>query len=499
LCLVSYSPVVKAGVDTMDRSAKMGPTSTPKLLGRTSVADADFDVLILGAGSGGYACALRAAQLGLTVGLVEKGNLGGTCLHVGCIPTKALLHAAEVADSTRESEQFGVRATLEGIDMEGVNSYKDGVVSRLYKGLSGLIKSRGITVIEGSGRLTGPKQVTVGDATYTGKNVVLASGSYSRSLPGLEVDGERVLTSEHALRLDRVPSSVIVLGGGVIGCEFASVWKSFGADVTIIEALPRLVAAEDEASSKVLERAFRKRKIDFRTGTSFQSVKHTDTGVAVFVEGANGEQSVIEAELLLVAVGRGPVTEGLGYDEQGVAMDRGFVLADERCRTNLDGVYAVGDIVPGLQLAHRGFQQGIFVAEDIAGLEPQPIDEAGIPRVTYSHPEIASVGLNESKAAETYGADGIETVTYDLGGNGKSQILKTQGFVKLVRQKEGPVVGIHLVGDRVGELIGEAQLIYNWEGHAEDVAPLVHAHPTQNEALGEAHLALAGKPLHAHS
>jgi dihydrolipoamide dehydrogenase len=463
------------------------------------VAEADFDVLVLGAGSGGYACALRASQLGLRVGLVEKGNLGGTCLHVGCIPTKALLHAAEVADSARESEQFGVRATLDGIDMAGVNSYKDGVVARLFKGLTGLISSRGITVIEGDGRVTGDRQVTVGDRAYTGTHLVLASGSYSKSLPGLDVDGERVITSEHAVRLDRVPASVIVLGGGVIGCEFASVWKSFGADVTIIEALPRLVAAEDEASSKALERAFRKRKIAFRTGTPFQSVKTTDTGVAVTVEGANGEQSVIEAELLLVAVGRGPTTSGLGYEEAGVAMERGFVLADERCRTNVEGVYAVGDIVPGLQLAHRGFQQGIFVAEDIAGLDPQPIDETGIPRVTYSHPEIASVGLNESAAADAYGADGIETLTYDLGGNGKSQILKTQGFVKLVRRKDGPVVGVHLVGDRVGELIGEAQLIYGWEAHPEDVAPLVHAHPTQNEALGEAHLALAGKPLHAHS
>jgi dihydrolipoamide dehydrogenase len=463
------------------------------------VADADFDVLILGAGSGGYACALRAAQLGLTVGLVEKGNVGGTCLHVGCIPTKALLHAAEVADSARESTQFGVRATFEGIDMAGVNSYKDGVVSRLFKGLTGLIKSRGITVIEGAGRLTGPKQVTVGDSTYTGKHVVLASGSYSRSLPGLDIDGERVITSEQALRLDRVPASVIVLGGGVIGCEFASVWKSFGADVTIIEALPRLVAAEDEASSKALERAFRKRRINVRTGTPFQSAKVTDDAVAVTVEGASDQSSVIEAELLLVAVGRGPSTEGLGYDEQGVAMERGFVLADERCRTNLEGVYAVGDIVPGLQLAHRGFQQGIFVAEEIAGLAPTPIDEMGIPRVTYSDPEIASVGLSETQARTMYGDDRVETLTYDLGGNGKSQILRTQGFVKLVRRTDGPVVGVHLVGARVGELIGEAQLIYNWEGHPEDVAPLVHAHPTQNEALGEAHMALAGKPLHAHS
>ena len=462
------------------------------------MADGEFDVLVLGAGSGGYACALRAAQLGLSVGLVEKGNLGGTCLHVGCIPTKALLHAAEVADSAREAGQFGVTATLEGIDMAGVNAYKDKVVDRLFKGLTGLIKSRGITVIQGTGTLTGPREVTVDGTAYVGTAVDHSSGSYSRSLPGLEVDGEKVITSEHALRLDRVPASAIVLGGGVIGCEFASVWRSFGADVTIVEALPRLVAAEDEASSKALERAFRKRKIGFRTATSYKSVKVTDTGVAVTVEGDKDGESVIEAEVLLVAVGRGPSTDGLGYAEQGVEMDRGFVLTDDRCRTNLEGVYAVGDIVPGLQLAHRGFQQGIFVAEEIAGLDPRPVDDAGIPRVTYSHPEIASVGLDEAAARELHG-DAVTTVTYDLGGNGKSQILQTQGFVKLVGLVDGPVLGVHMVGDRVGELIGEAQLIYNWEAHADDVAPLVHAHPTQNEALGEAHLALAGKPLHAHS
>jgi len=464
--------------------------------GQETLADAaEFDVVILGAGSGGYACALRAAQLGLSVALVEKDKLGGTCLHVGCIPTKALLHAAEVADGARESEQFGVRATFDGIDMAGVNAYKDGVVERLFKGLAGLIKGRGITVVEGSGRLTGPKTIEVDGRSYVGTNVVLASGSYSRSLPGLEIDGEHVLTSEQALRLDRVPASVIVLGGGVIGCEFASVWRSFGAEVTILEALPRLVAAEDETSSKALERAFHKRKIGFRTGTPFQSVKTTDHGVLVTVEGGD----TIEAEMLLVAVGRGPTTEGLGYEEQGVAMERGFVVADERCRTSVAGIFAVGDIVPGLQLAHRGFAQGIFVAEEIAGLDPTAIDELGIPRVTYSDPEIASVGLSESQARTMYGEDAVESLTYDLGGNGKSQILKTQGFVKLVRRTDGPVVGVHLVGARVGELIGEAQLIYNWEGFPEDVAPLVHAHPTQNEALGEAHLALAGKPLHAHT
>ncbi len=454
----------------------------------------EFDVVILGAGSGGYACALRAAQLGLDVALVEKDKVGGTCLHVGCIPTKALLHAAEVADAARESEKFGVRATLDGIDMAGVNAYKDGVVSRLFKGLTGLVKGRGITVVEGTGRLTGPRTVEVDGTSYVGKSVVLASGSYSRSLPGLEIDGTRVLTSEQALRLDRVPASVVVLGGGVIGCEFASVWRSFGADVTIVEALPHLVPAEDEQSSKMLERAFRKRKIAFSVGTRFESVKVHDEGVVVTVSGGK----TLEAELLLVAVGRGPVTDGLGYDEQGIAMDRGFVTTDERCRTNVEGVYAVGDIVPGLQLAHRGFAQGVFVAEEIAGLSPAPVDETGIPRVTYSDPEVASVGLTEAQARERHG-DAVETLTYDLGGNGKSQILATQGFVKLVRVTDGPVVGVHMVGARVGELVGEAQLICNWEAHPEDVAPLLHAHPTQNEALGEAHLALAGKPLHAHS
>ncbi|HET6668056.1 MAG TPA: dihydrolipoyl dehydrogenase, partial [Intrasporangium sp.] len=371
----------------------------------TPTAGDSFDILILGAGSGGYACALRAAQLGLSVGLVEKGKIGGTCLHVGCIPTKALLHAAEVAESARDAGSFGVKASLDGIDMPGVNAYKDGVVSRLHKGLTGLIKSRGITVIEGEGRLTSPTTVEVGGTSYTGKHVVLASGSYSRTLPGLELDGTHVLSSEQALELDRVPKSVIVLGGGVIGCEFASVWRSFGADVTIVEALPRLMAAEDEASSKALERAFRKRKISFLTGTPFESVEKTDGGVKVTVEGGK----VIEAELMLVAVGRGPTTDGLGYAEAGIEMDRGFVKTDERCRTNLQGVYAVGDIVPGLQLAHRGFQQGVFVAEDIAGLEPTPIDEAGIPRVTYSDPEVASVGLNEDRAREVHGE--VETLT----------------------------------------------------------------------------------------
>ena len=455
-------------------------------------AASDFDVVILGGGSGGYACALRAAELGLSVALVEKSKLGGTCLHQGCIPTKALLHAAEVADVAREGSHFGVKTSFESIDMEGVHSYKDGVVSRLHKGLQSLVKSAKIEYVEGSGVLDGPKTVVVGDRRISGTNVVLATGSYAKSLPGLEIGG-RIMTSDEALAIDFVPERVVVLGGGVIGVEFASVFKSFGSDVTIVEALPHLVAAEDEAISKALERAFRKRKIAFKTGVRFAGATQHDDVVTVSLESGDP----IEADLLLVAVGRGPVTEGLGYEAAGVAVDRGYVPTDERLRTTVDGVYAVGDIVPGLQLAHRGFAQGVFVAEEIAGLAPPPIDDNAIPRVTYCDPEIGSVGLTETQAREAYGE--IETFEYSLGGNGKSQILRTQGFVKLVRRKDGPVVGIHMIGARMGEQIGEAQLIVGWEAHPEDVSSLFHAHPTQNEALGEAHLALAGKPLHVHA
>ena len=452
------------------------------------------DLVILGGGSGGYACALRAAELGKSVILIDKDKLGGTCLHRGCIPTKALLHAAEVADSARESEAFGVNATLGGIDMPKVNEYRDGVVGRLYKGLQGLVKSRNVTFVEGVGRLVSPNTVEVNGEKYTGTNVVLATGSYAKSLPGLEIGG-RIMTSDQALNLDYVPASVIVLGGGVIGVEFASVWKSFGADVTIVEGLPHLVPNEDEACSKALERAYRKRGINFSLGVRFASATQDANGVTVTLE----DGTTLTADLLLVAVGRGPNTANMGYEEQGIAMERGWVLVDDRLRTNVPGVFAVGDITPGLQLAHRGFQHGIFVAEEIAGQNPVVIADVNIPRVTYCEPEVASVGLTEAEAKAQHGADSITSYEYNLGGNGKSQILGTAGFIKLVQIKDGPVVGIHMVGSRVGEQIGEAQLIVNWEAHPEDVASLIHAHPTQNEAMGEAHLALAGKPLHAHA
>lgn len=451
-----------------------------------------FDIVVLGGGSGGYAAALRASELGKSVALIEKDKVGGTCLHRGCIPTKALLHAAEVAEHVRDAASVGVTATLEGVDPARVRTYREGIVAKKFKGLEGLVKARGITTVAGLGRLNPDRSVSVGDDVYVGADVVLATGSYSRSLPGLEIGG-RVLTSEQALALDVIPERVLILGGGVIGVEFASVWRSFGSEVTIIEALPHLVPNEDIALSKGLERAFRRRGIQYSLGTRFQSAVQDDSSVTVTLE--DGKE--FTADYLLVAVGRGPVTADLGFEDAGVTLDRGFVIVDEDLRTGVPGLWAVGDIVPGLQLAHRGFQQGIAVAERIAGLSPVNIPDAQIPKVTYSSPEVASVGVTEEAAAAEHGADAIVAFEYNLAGNGKSEIIGTGGLVKVVRLKDGPVIGVHLLGDRVGELITEGQLAVAWEAHPEDIAPLIHAHPTQSEALGEAFLALAGKPLHA--
>lgn len=458
------------------------------------------DLVVLGGGSGGYACALRAAELGQQVVLVESDRLGGTCLHRGCIPTKAWLHAAEVADAARHAADFGVRASFDGVDLAAVRAYADKVVGRLHKGLTGLVSSRGIEVVAGEGRLVRDGAdswgVEVGGRRIMAPHVVLATGSQPKTLPGLDVDGVRVITSDHALRMNELPTSAIVLGGGVIGVELASAWRSFGVEVTIVEALPRLVAAEDPAISTALERAFRRRGIAYLTGSPMRSVElGPESGVTLTC--ADGR--TVTADVLLVAVGRGPVSAGLGYAEAGVRLDRGFVVVDERLETAAPGVFAVGDLVTGLQLAHRGFAHGIFVAEQIAGDEGAvrraPVD-AELPRVTYCDPEIVSVGLSEDAALESHGE--IETLVYDLAGNGKSQILQTQGFVKVVRAKGGPVLGVHLIGSRVSELAGEAQLIAGWEAYPEDVAAMLHAHPTQSEALGEVHLALAGKPLHTH-
>jgi dihydrolipoamide dehydrogenase len=457
-----------------------------------------YDIVVLGGGSGGYACALRAAEMGKRVALIERDKVGGTCLHKGCIPTKALLHSAEIADQARESETFGVRSSYDGIDIAGVHAYKDKVVDRLWKGLQSTIASRKIDTIQGHGRLISPTQVQVGDTVYEGEHIVLATGSVPRSLPGLELDGEKVITSDDALRYGRVPSSVIILGGGVIGVEFASVWRSFGADVTIVEMMPQLLPLEDESSAKLLQRAFRRRGIGFELGARFESVKHTDTGVTVTLAGGK----TLDADVLLVAVGRAPVSADLGYEEVGVQMERGYVKVDEYCRTSVPTISAVGDLIATPQLAHVGFAEGIMVAERVGGLEVTPIDYDGVPRITYSEPEVASVGLTSAQVAERRLE--VTEFSYPLGGNGRSVILQTQGAAKVIAALNedgtpGRVLGIHLVGSRVGELIAEGQLIYNWEAEPADVAQLIHPHPTQSEIIGEAHLALAGKPLHVHA
>ena len=462
------------------------------------MAEGGYDIVVLGGGSGGYACALRAAELGKRVALIEQDKVGGTCLHKGCIPTKALLHAAEIADQARDSEAFGVRSSFEGIDIPGVQAYKNKVVERLWKGLQSTIASRKIDTIEGYGKLVSPTQVQVGDTVYEAEHIVLATGSVPRSLPGLDIDGEQVISSDDALRYGRVPSSVIILGGGVIGVEFASVWRSFGSEVTIVEMMPQLLPLEDESSAKLLQRAFRRRGIAFELGARFESVKHTDGGVTVTLAGGK----TLDAELLLVAVGRGPVSSGLGYEGAGVEMERGYVKVDEYCRTSVPSISAVGDLIATPQLAHVGFAEGILVAERIGGLDVTPIDYDGVPRITYSEPEVASVGITSAQAAERRLQ--VTEFSYPLGGNGRSVILQTQGAAKVIAAVRedgtpGEVLGIHLVGSRVGELIAEGQLIYNWDAEPSDVAQLIHPHPTQSEIMGEAMLALAGKPLHLHA
>jgi dihydrolipoamide dehydrogenase len=466
----------------------------------------DYDVIVLGGGTGGYSAALRAGQLGLEVALVERDKVGGTCLHWGCIPTKAILHSAEIAEAAQEAGEFGVSLDYHGIEVAAVNEHKNAVVDKMWKGLQGTLKNRGVETFIGTGRLTDAHTVEVetddGTRTISAPAVVVATGSTPRELPFAPFDGTRIISSDHAVHLEELPGSAIILGSGAIGMEFATAWDAFGVEVTVVELLDRLLPLEDADSSKQMARAFRKRGVTTMTSTKATGVETTDDGVRVTIETSKGEEETLEADVLLVAVGRGPVTEGAGLDAAGVEVDdRGFVTVDEYCRTNVEGVWAIGDVIPTLGLAHASFAEGILVADQLAGLEVLPVDYKGVPRVTYSHPEVASVGYTEEEAKEA----GFDVVVEKLPFQsvGRVAMVKGTGMVKLIAEKDedadgdaGRVLGVHIVGPRATDLIAEGQLIYGWEAIASDVAHLIHAHPTFSEGLGEAHLALAGRALH---
>ena len=468
--------------------------------------DHDADVIVLGGGTGGYSTALRAAQLGLEVVLVEKDKVGGTCLHWGCIPTKALLQSAEVAEFAQEAGDFGVELDYHGIEVKALNQHKDSVVERMWKGLQGALEHRSVETVYGAGRLTAKDRVEVeladgeGTRTVSAPAVVIATGSVPREMPFAPFDGKRVISSDHALALEKLPKRAVILGAGAVGMEFATAWHAFGVEVTVVELEDRLLPLEDADASKEIQRAFRKRGITTMTGAKMTSVETTQRTVTCTVETGKGEEQ-LKADLLLVAVGRGPVTEGIGLDEVGVDTDSGFVAVDDHGRTSVEGIWAVGDVIPTLGLAHASFAEGMLVADQLAGLDVVPIDYRGVPRVTYSHPEVASVGYTEAEAEDA----GFEVVVEQFRFQvlGRAAMAKATGTVKLVAEKDddaeggaGRVLGIHIVGPRATDLIAEGQLIYNWEALPTEVARFIHPHPSFSEAVGEAHLALAGRALH---
>ena len=456
-----------------------------------------YDVIVIGAGTGGYSTALRAAQLGKHVALVERDNrLGGTCLLRGCIPTKALLRSAEVFDTVERASEWGIKAAGEP-DWSAIMSFQESVVDKLVKGVTGLVSMRKIDVLHGTARLLSPTSLAVGGETVQATNIVIATGSAPKMLPGLAV-GPRVWTSDEALRADDLPSSAVVIGAGAVGLEFASMYRSFGATVTLIEALPALAPLEDAEISKEIARAFRKRGITTAAGATVTSIVETETGAAVTYQVGEGDPTTVEADVCLVATGRGPVTDGLGLAEVGVTMHpKGFVEVDDQLRTTVPGIWAVGDVAATpLQLAHVAFTEGIAVAERIAGQTVPPIDYMGIPRVTYCAPEIASVGITEAQAREAGHEVVIEKL--DLRAIGKANMLREGGFVKVVAAaNDGPVLGVHMIGPHVTDLIAEAMLVVAWEASPTDVAAHIHPHPSLSEGLGEAMLALAGKALHS--
>ncbi|HEX2050924.1 MAG TPA: dihydrolipoyl dehydrogenase [Actinomycetota bacterium] len=465
-----------------------------------------FDVVILGGGNAGYAAAFRASQLGMSVAMVERDKVGGTCLHRGCIPTKALLHAADLLDELRSAGEFGIEVSEPRYDWSKVQSYKDSVVDNMYRGLTGLVRKRKVTLVEGEGTLTGPNRVHVKtedgerDLEAT-KGLIVATGSYPRDLPFVAADGNMVHNSNHGLASDDVPGSVVVVGGNYIGLEFASVYRSFGAEVVVVEMLPKIAPAEDDDVSEALQKLLERRGVKFRTGTAVKDATAGDSGVKVTIE-KDGETESLEGDRMFVAIGRAPRSEGFGLEDVGVKTERGYVLVDPSFRTNVDGLYAIGDVVtipeanwPHPQLAHVAFIEGIKVAEIIAGQDVAPVDYANIPHVIYCQPEVASVGLTEAKAKEA-GLD-VTTKRYAFSHNARALMLGGgQGFVKTVADKDGAVVGVHVVGPRASDVITEAQLATSWEAYPSELAELIHPHPTLSEVIGETFLSLAGKPLH---
>jgi dihydrolipoamide dehydrogenase len=465
---------------------------------------------VVGAGTGGYVAAIRAAQLGLTVAVVERQKaLGGTCLIWGCIPTKALLehaHALKVAQSAKEWGLTGVDGGKVGIDMPAVHARKDKMITGLTGGIESLFKKHKIEWIKGTARITSPKTLEValhagGTETVTAtKQLVLATGSAPRSIPGIDVDGTQIIFSDHAIHLGHVPKSIAIMGSGAVGVEFASIFKSYGSEVTIIELMPKLVPAEDEAVSNELERTFKKRGIKTYTGTKVTSAKASARGVDITMQKADGKTETLNVEMLLVATGRGPVTDGLGVETIGLTMDRGYIVVDSLFQTNVPGVSAIGDVItmggPHYQLAHVSSMEGILLAEKIAGHEVTPINYDHVPRCTYTEPEIGSVGLTEAQA-KAAGHD-VRIGSFPFRALARARMAgETDGFVKIVAEKKyDEVLGVHIIGPRATELIAEAVLALRLECTVEELVKTIHAHPTMSEAMGEAAHAAHGAAIH---
>jgi len=457
-----------------------------------------FDVTVIGAGPGGYVAAIRAAQLGLKTAIIERDkDLGGTCLLRGCIPTKELLHSAHVYDMISDPTEFGVSVEGFKLHFNKVMDRKNKVVGRLSKGVEFLMKKNKITVFKGQGKLEGKGRVTVTDATgkkqdIATRNVIIATGSAPRLLPGVDIKSPRVVTSDQLLDFDHVPKSMVVLGAGAVGVEFASVFKRFGSDVTIIELLPRLVPIEDEETSAELQKSFRRRKINVMTSTRFESVKVNQDDVEISYTGADGQPGKINAETLLIAVGRRPVTDGLGLENTKIETDRGYLKVDEFMRTAEPNVYAIGDVIPTPWLAHVASKEGCLAAEHIAGKNPHPINYNLVPNCTYCEPEIGSVGLTEAKAKEK-GYD-IKVGKFPFSALGKAIILgETEGFVKIISDaKYDEILGVHIMGPHATDLLGEACVALGLEATTEALGHIMHAHPTLSESIMEAAEAVHG-------